>query len=314
MYFLMFPGQGASVSQGMGKELYDTFSVARDVFQEVDDTLHQNLTRVTFYGPTEDLLLTENTQPALMAVSMAVMRTLEKEAGFDLGQHVACLAGHSLGEYTALTAAGVLSLSDCAKILRIRGQAMQRAVDPGVGSMAAVLGMETERLKDLCQESCRGQVCEIANDNAPGQIVISGHRDAVERASAQAKEQGAKKVVPLPVSAPFHCSLMSRATEKMAQVLETVTFSDPICPIVQNVSAKAETDPHILKTNLVKQIAGHVRWRESLLTLPSYHLKGALEIGPGKVLSGLMKRTCPDIPCQTLHTPKDIENFTNSLE
>jgi [acyl-carrier-protein] S-malonyltransferase len=304
----LFPGQG-SQSVGMGRELSGAFACARDVFQEVDDVLGQKLSHMMFEGPLDDLKLTENTQPALMAVSMAVMRVLEKEGGRKLADTAAYVAGHSLGEYTALCAAGAFSLADTARLLRKRGAAMQAATPVGMGSMAALLGVDMAQATEIALAAAQGDVCTAANDNAPGQVVISGHKAAIERAVAIAAEKGFKRSVILPVSAPFHCALMAPAAKVMREALAEVTMSAPSVPLIANVTAEATSDPAQIRAQLVEQVTGAVRWRESMLALKEKGISRAVEAGSGTVLAGLMKRIDKDIATISLHTPQDIEAF-----
>lgn len=305
----IFPGQGSQYV-GMGKLLSESFVEAREVFQEVDDTLNQKLSALMFEGDEADLRMTSNTQPALMAVSIAALRVLEKQGGVKLAAQAKFVAGHSLGEYAALTGAGTLSLKDCARLLRIRGDAMQSAVPVGVGAMSAILGMEFEDLQQVVADaSTAEEKAEIANDNASGQIVISGHAAAVERSNALALERGAKKAVPLPVSAPFHCSLMQPAAEKMAEALAGATFNAPSVPVVINVRAEAETAPDKLRAALVEQVTGSVRWRESVLYMKEQGVEKMVEIGAGKVLSGLAKRIDRDMEAVSIETPEQIDAF-----
>lgn len=304
----VFPGQG-SQAIGMGKELYDAHRCAKDVFDEVDDALSQKLSQIIFNGTPEELTLTTNAQPALMAVSMAVIKVLEQEGKWSLKDHVQFVAGHSLGEYSALAAAKAISLRDTAQLLRIRGQSMQDAVPVNVGGMSAILGATLEQANEICQQAAQGQVCSIANDNCPGQVVISGHIEALKRAKEIAAEHGIKKVLPLPVSAPFHCSLMAPAAEKMREALDQVTFHEPIVPMIANVSAKTVTDPAEIKDNLVSQVTHQVRWTETTHHLKQSGVTKIIEIGAGKVLCGLTKRTDREIETQAIGTPQDIESF-----
>jgi [acyl-carrier-protein] S-malonyltransferase len=308
MKAFLFPGQG-SQHMGMGREIYEAFSCARDVFQEVDEALGQNLTKMMFEGPLEDLTATENTQPALMTVSLAILRILEKEGNFDLVDSVGYVAGHSLGEYTALCAAQALSLGHTARLLKTRGQLMQQAVPIGKGAMAAILGLDLGEVEDLAQEASQGQVCQIANDNCPGQIVISGHQDAIERALELAKAKGAKRSLLLNVSAPFHCSLMQPAQDAMEKVLGEVTFQDPCVPVMDNVSVKDVSEGKAFPSLLTQQITGRVRWREGIIALKNLGVTTFVEVGAGKVLTGLSKRIDPDLETLTLNTPQDIEAF-----
>lgn len=309
---LVFPGQGSQFV-GMGRDLAENFAEARAVFEEISDALSFDLTRIMFEGPDGDLNLTENTQPALMAVSMAVMRVLEGQGGFRLQDRVSYVAGHSLGEYSALTAAGALTLSDTARLLKLRGQSMQKAVPVGKGAMAAILGLDFEAVDAIATESAAAGsdalVCEAANDNAPGQVVISGHVQAVEKAVALASERGAKRAILLPVSAPFHCQLMQPAAEAMHAALDAVVMKAPLVPVVANVTARAETDPAAIKSLLVEQVTGRVRWRETIAYLAEKGVVNLAEIGAGKVLSGLGKRIHPDVKAISVGTPADIDAF-----
>ena len=309
----VFPGQGSQFI-GMGKDLADSFPEARETFQEVDDTLSQNLSGIMFDGNENDLNMTENTQPALMAVSMAVVNVLKTQGNIELQNACSFVAGHSLGEYSALTAAGTIALSDTARLLKLRGQSMQRAVPVGVGSMAAVLGLDFDVVAQIVAEAAGNDICTAANDNSEGQVVVSGHKDAVERAVAIAGERGARKAVILPVSAPFHCGLMSPAAEAMAPALGETTFNAPIVPVVANVTAQAETNPETLKTLLVEQITGMVRWRESVLYMRDQGVTEMIELGAGKVLSGLARRIDRSIACESVGTPEQIENLIEKLK
>ncbi|HQZ13785.1 MAG TPA: ACP S-malonyltransferase [Devosia sp.] len=307
-----FPGQG-SQAVGMGRELSEKYQEARNVFIEVDDALGYNLTAIMFDGPEDTLRLTENAQPALMAVSMAVIRVLEAR-GVKLADHAAYVAGHSLGEYTALAAAGSLSLADAARLLQTRGRAMQKAVPVGQGAMAAILGIDFEALRDIAGAAALDQVCDIANDNAPGQIVISGSKDAVERAMELAKARGAKRALPLPVSAPFHSRLMAPAAEVMREALRDVTLKAPVVPLVSNVLARPITEPDEIRRRLVEQVTGMVRWTESVQWLTGEGgVTNLVELGSGKVLSGLAKRIAPDVPAVSLGAPADIDAFVKDL-
>lgn len=308
-----FPGQG-SQAVGMGKDLAEAFPEARDVFAEVDEALGQKLSALMFEGPEEDLRLTENAQPALMAASMAVLRVLEAR-GVSLADRAAYVAGHSLGEYSALCAAGTFSLGDAAQLLKTRGLAMQKAVPVGHGAMAAVLGLDFEALRAVLSAAADGEVCDIANDNAPGQIVISGNKGAVDRAMVLAKEAGAKRALPLPVSAPFHSSLMGPAAEVMAEALAEVTINAPVVPLVCNVLAQPITDPADIRQRLIEQVTGIVRWTDCVKWLAGEggvtHLA---ELGTGKVLSGLAKRIVPDATAMSIGTPADIDAFLAALD
>ena len=308
---IVFPGQGSQMV-GMGKELFDTFSVARDVFQEVDDVLDQKLSTLMFEGPLEELTLTQNTQPALMAVSLAVVRVLEKEGNISMGSFQMA-AGHSLGEYSALAATGALSVSDAARLLRIRGDAMQRAVPVGKGAMVAVLGADMDTLEKIMDEARSEGICVIANDNSNGQVVLSGEKTALDLVPEIAKNHGVRKCVPLPVSAPFHCPLMQPAAEAMEKAFETASFKDPIIPIVPNVMATLESNGNAFKSLLVQQVTGQVRWRETMDLMVKEGIVTVYELGVGKVLSGLFKRGVEGVATQAVHTPHDIENFLENF-
>lgn len=309
---LVFPGQG-SQRVGMGKALHDAFPAAREVFQEVDDALDLNLSRIVFQGPAETLTLTENAQPALMAVSMAVVRVLRAEAGLEPAALAAFVAGHSLGEYSALAAAGSLRLADAARLLRRRGQAMQSAVPVGEGAMIAVLGLDLEDTRTIAAEAARDEVCEIANDNAPGQTVLSGNAVAIERAAEAAKARGARRVVPLPVSAPFHCRLLEPAAAAMRDALEGVVLAAPDPPLVANVTAAPVRDPNAIRGLLVEQVTATVRWRESVLEMKRRDIDTLVEIGAGRVLSGLARRIDRDLSGVSLLEPGEIESFAAAL-
>lgn len=308
----VFPGQG-SQAVGMGRELSAAFPVAREVFEEVDDALSQALSRLMFEGPEETLTLTENAQPALMAVSLAVVRVLESEGRFALAEKGAAVAGHSLGEYSALAAAGTLSLADAARLLKRRGQAMQEAVPVGEGAMAAVLGLSVEDAEGLAEEAAEGEICVVANDNAPGQVVLSGDASAIERATALAPEKGAKRCIPLSVSAPFHCPLMAPAAEVMEDALAKVAFAPPALPLVTNVTAAKESDPTRLRGLLVEQVTGRVRWRESVEAMRDEGVEILVELGAGKVLTGLTRRVDRDLKASALGSPEEIDAFLNTL-
>jgi [acyl-carrier-protein] S-malonyltransferase len=309
---LVFPGQG-SQAVGMGQALALAFAEARDVFEEVDGALSQNLTKLMFEGPADDLKLTENAQPALMAVSMAVIRVLEKQGKFSLPSAASFVAGHSLGEYSALCAAGSFTLADTARLLKKRGQAMQQAVPVGVGTMAALIGVTLEDAQKIAADAAQGQVCTAANDNAPGQVVISGHSEAVDRAIAIAAERGFKRSIKLPVSAPFHCSLMQPAADVMARALEEVAIKAPSVPVVANVTASAVNDPAQIKKLLVEQVTGAVRWRESVLYIKDQGVQQLVECGAGSVLAGMTKRIDKEITATSLGTPEEIDAFLKSI-
>jgi [acyl-carrier-protein] S-malonyltransferase len=299
----VFPGQGAQ-SIGMGQALAQTYPAAKAVFDEVDDALGENLSGLIWEGEQEALTLTQNAQPALMATSLAAMRALEAE-GIKIGD-AAYVAGHSLGEYSALAAAGAISIADTARLLRIRGKAMQEAVPVGVGAMAALLGLDFEAARSVATEAAQGEVCQAANDNDPGQVVVSGHKAAVERAVEIAKAHGAKRAVLLPVSAPFHCALMQPAADAMAEALSAVTISAPVVPLVANVRAEAVTDPGEIASLLVQQVTGSVRWRESVLWMAQQGVTEIWEIGAGKALSGMIRRIDREIATRAFGTPEDI--------
>lgn len=308
----VFPGQG-SQTVGMGKALADAFPQAKAVFDEVDEALSQKLSTLMWEGPAEELTLTANTQPALMAVSLAAMRVLEAEAGLDLRKHAAYVAGHSLGEYSALAAAGSLSVSDTARLLRIRGNAMQNAVPVGQGAMAALLGLEYDAALEVAREAAQGEVCDAANDNGGAQVVVSGHKSAVERAVAIAQTKGAKRAVMLAVSAPFHCALMRPAADAMREALAGVTVNAPVVPVVANVEAGPVTDPAAIRDALVHQVTGTVRWRESVAFMAGQGVDSFYEVGAGKVLTGLVKRIAAGASGAAIGTPEDVAAFKASL-
>ena len=302
----IFPGQG-SQQVGMGRDLAEAFPVARHLFEEVDDALGQHLGRLMFQGPDEELVLTENAQPALMAVSMAVVLVLREEGGLDLGKSCSFVAGHSLGEYSALAAAGTLELADAARLLKVRGRAMQDAVPVGKGAMAALIGLNFDDVESIASDAEDGEVCMPANDNAPGQIVISGDKAAVNRALELAAERGCRRNVVLPVSAPFHCSLMKPAAEVMETALADVPLSPPVVPLVANVTAESVNDPSLIRRLLVEQVTGMVRWRESMLYMKEQKVTELVELGAGKVLSGLARRIDRDLSARSVQSPDDIE-------
>jgi len=307
----IFPGQG-SQAVGMGRALGESFAEARAVFEETDGALSQKLSTLMFEGPEPELTLTANAQPALMAVSVAVMQVLEAETGLDLKRDAAFVAGHSLGEYSALCAAGAFSLADTARLLRLRGEAMQKAVAPGDGAMAALLGLDAEGAAAAATQAAAdtGLVCQVANDNAPGQVVVSGAKAAVERAVAIAKEKGARRAMLLPVSAPFHCALMQPAADAMAAALAAHPPVAPIVPLVANMEAAPISDPALIRESLVRQVTGTVRWRESIARMASLGVTRFVEVGSGKVLAGLVKRIAEGASVISIGAPADISGFT----
>lgn len=304
----VFPGQG-SQTIGMGKALVANFAAAQRVFDEVDDALGAKLSTIIFEGPADTLMLTENAQPALMAVSLAAVRVLETDAGLDLKRDAQFVAGHSLGEYSALAAAGSFTIADAARLLRTRGQAMQKAVPIGVGAMAALIGLEFDAAAAVAAEAAQGQVCQAANDNGGGQVVVSGDKAAVERAVEIAKSKGAKRAMLLPVSAPFHCALMQPAADVMADALSKVTVKAPVVPVVSNVLAKPISEPAEIVRALVAQVTGTVRWRESVACMAGAGVKTFYEVGAGKVLSGLIRRIAEGAVTSAIGAPEDIAAF-----
>ena len=316
VHAFIFPGQG-SQAVGMGSDLAAAFAAAREVFEEVDEALKQKLSRLMFEGPAEQLTLTENTQPALMAHSLAVLRVLEQEGGFKLADRAVVVAGHSLGEYSALAAAGSFTPAQAGVLLRLRGQAMQKAVPAGVGAMAALLGADMELASAICAEAAEGpegrEVVETANDNGGGQVVISGHKAAVERAMAIAKAKGVRRAVLLPVSAPFHCALMAPAAEAMAEALAATPPRPPAIPVVANVTAAKVTDPAEIVRLLVAQVTATVRWRESVQTMTALGVDSFIELGAGRVLAGLVKRIVPDAATISVGSPAEIETLLKTL-
>ncbi len=308
----IFPGQG-SQAVGMGRDLAAAFGAARAVFQEVDDVLKQKLSKLMFEGPIEELTLTENAQPALMAVSLAVLRVLESEAGLVLKEKAAVVAGHSLGEYSALAAAGGFSVAQAAGLLRLRGQAMQRAVPAGTGAMAALLGVEMAVAQEICDAAAGDQVVGCANDNGGGQVVISGDKAAVERAIEIAKTRGVKRAMLLPVSAPFHCALMQPAAAVMAEALLATPPKMPVVPLIANVSAAKAQAPDEIRELLVAQVTGTVRWRESVQEMTALGVDRFIELGTGKVLAGLVKRIAPDAATMSAGTPAEIDSLVKAL-
>jgi [acyl-carrier-protein] S-malonyltransferase len=317
VHAFIFPGQG-SQAVGMGRDLAAAFAAAREVFEEVDETLKQKLSKLMFEGPGEELTLTENTQPALMAHSLAVLRVLEAEGGFDIKSRAIVAAGHSLGEYSALCAVGAFTVSDAARLLKLRGQSMQKAVPAGEGAMAALLGADMAQAEAICAEAVLNpegvkEVVEPANDNGGGQVVISGHRTAIERAIEISKAKGIRRAMLLPVSAPFHCALMSPAADAMAEAFEGTPPKAPFMPIVANVSAAKESDPARIAELLVRQVTATVRWRECIGAMVELGATNFIELGAGKVLSGLVKRIAPDCTSAAASTPAEIEAMLKVL-
>jgi [acyl-carrier-protein] S-malonyltransferase len=310
----VFPGQGAQ-AVGMGRALHDAFPAARAVFEEVDEALGERLSGLVFEGPAERLTLTANAQPALMATSLAAVRALEAATGRGLGGLVGHVAGHSLGEYSALAAAGAIGVGDAARLLRLRGRAMQDALAPGGGAMAAILGVDAPLVEAIAAEAAaeQGGVCELANDNGDGQQVISGTRATVERAVALAKERGARRSVLLQVSAPFHCALMRPAAERLADAIASTAFSMPVVPLVANVTAEPVQDPAAIKELLVRQVTARVRWRESMAAMARLGVDEVVELGAGKVLTGLAKRGVPGARLVNVQEPDDVEAFAGRL-
>ena len=308
----VFPGQGSQVV-GMGQELASAFPVAKQLFEEVDEVLSQPLTKLMFEGPEEDLTLTANAQPALMAVSLAIMRILETAGGLAIGDTAKFIAGHSLGEYSALTAAKAFGVADAARILKIRGSAMQEAVPVGEGTMAALMGVEMDVAEEIAAEAAQGEICTAANDNAPGQIVLSGATAAIERAVEIATEKGAKRSIILPVSAPFHCAMMTPVADIMADELAALLINEPIVPVVANVTADAQSAPDEIRRLLVEQVTARVCWRESVLFMKNNGVDTLVEIGAGKVLTGLARRIDRELNSVSIQTPEDIEEFLKTL-
>jgi [acyl-carrier-protein] S-malonyltransferase len=311
-FAFIFPGQG-SQHIGMGRALADAFPAAAEVFARVDEALGQDLSGLMWSGDEAELTLTANAQPALMTVSLAAIAALREGFDLDVGRATS-VAGHSLGEYAALAAAGSIRLEDCARILRLRGNAMQAAVPAGEGGMAALLGATPDQAAALCEIAHAEGICEIANDNAPGQIVLSGSKAAIEAACAAAREAGVKKAVPLPVSAPFHCSMMQPAADAMAAALAEIEICAPCVPLIANVTAGAETDAECIRANLVAQVTGQVRWRESVLFMHEEGVRLTVEAGAGRVLSVMNRRTVKDVEGLTMGTPEDVENVANRLK
>ena len=309
----IFPGQG-SQAVGMGKALADAHPAARAVFEEVDAALGQKLSEIMWSGPAETLTLTENAQPALMAVSMAVMRVLEAELGLKLAGQVQFVAGHSLGEYSALAAAGTFTIGDAARLLKLRGQAMQKAVPVGIGAMAALLGVSIDVARKIAADAAQGDVCDVANDNDPTQVVLSGHKSAIDRVAEVGKAHGLRRAMPLPVSAPFHCRLMQPAADAMAEALSKVSMKAPVVPVVSNVLAAPISDPADIRKRLVEQVTGTVRWRECMLAMAAAGVTEFYEIGSGKVLSGLAGRIDKSLRSTPIGTPDDIKAVAAALQ
>jgi [acyl-carrier-protein] S-malonyltransferase len=297
----------------MGEALAAAFPVAREMFEEIDEALKQNLTRLMFQGPEDELVLTENAQPALMAVSLATVRVLVQEGGIDLAGTAAFVAGHSVGEYSALAAAGALRLDEAARLLKTRGRAMQEAVPVGEGAMVAVIGLDLEAVREIAARAAGDGVCVVANDNAPDQAVVSGNADAVKRAVEIASEQGARRTIMLPVSAPFHCALMAPAAEAMAEALAEVELKAPVVPLIANVTAEPVEDPETIRELLVEQVTAMVRWRESVVYLKNSDVDTLVELGAGKVLTGLARRIDPELVAVSVNSPEDIEAFLKTL-
>jgi [acyl-carrier-protein] S-malonyltransferase len=308
----LFPGQG-SQAIGMGKALADAFVPAREVFQEVDDALSQKLSRLMWEGPESDLILTENAQPAIMALSIAIIRVLQREAGMDLARHARLVAGHSLGEYSGLSAAGAFTLADTARLLKTRGLAMQSAVPVGEGAMTALIGADIDIAEAVAREAAGDDVCVVANDNAPGQVVLSGAKAAMDRVPDIAKAKGVKRTIPLSVSAPFHCSLMQPAADVMAEALAKVSIRPLAVPVLSNVTAQEASEPETVRRLLVEQVTSRVRWRESMLALRNLGIDTTVEMGGNKVLTGMMRRIDKDIQAIALDTPAEIEAFAKGL-
>ncbi len=305
---LVFPGQGSQVV-GMGKDLFENFAAAREVFQKTDEILGVNLSKIMFEGPSEELTKTENTQPALMAVSIALTTVLEKEFGKKIEDICSFVAGHSLGEYSALCAAKAISLEETAKLLQVRGREMAKCGEKSQGAMAAILGVEIEVAEAIASEAAQGDVCQVANDNSVGQVVISGSKAAIDRALEIAKAKGAKRAIALPVSGAFHCALMLDAQNQMKIALEKAEIKSPLIPVVANVTANLVTDPNEIRDLLTRQITGAVKWRETMLFMASSGVEEIIEIGSGKVLAGLVGRTCPNMKSRSIQNSEDLKAF-----
>lgn len=305
---LVFPGQG-SQAVGMGKDLYENFAAAREVFQKTDEILGVNLSKIMFEGPSEELTKTENTQPALMAVSIALTTVLEKEFGKKLENICSFVAGHSLGEYSALCAAKAISLEETAKLLQVRGREMAKCGEKTQGAMAAILGVEIEVAESIASEAAQGEICQVANDNSVGQVVISGSKTAIDRALEIAKAKGAKRAIALPVSGAFHSGLMLEAQNQMKIALEKAEIKAPLIPVVANVTANLVTEPNQIRDLLARQITGSVRWRETMLFMASQGVEEIIEIGSGKVLAGLVGRTCPNMKSRSIQNSEDLKSF-----
>ncbi len=305
---LVFPGQGSQVV-GMGKDLFENFAAAREVFQKTDEILGVNLSKIMFEGPSEELTKTENTQPALMAVSIALTTVLEKEFGKKIEDICSFVAGHSLGEYSALCAAKAISLEETAKLLQVRGREMAKCGEKSQGAMAAILGVEIEVAEAIASEAAQGDVCQVANDNSVGQVVISGSKAAIDRALEIAKAKGAKRAIALPVSGAFHCALMLDAQNQMKIALEKAEIKSPLIPVVANVTANLVTDPNEIRDLLTRQITGAVKWRETMLFMASQGVEEIIEIGSGKVLAGLVGRTCPNMKSRSIQNSEDLKAF-----